>query len=329
MSWLTQLEKDLKGKPLSALDWTIEPGLELKPFYVRGDLPEPALPLLNVPEGGNAWRICERLGAADAGLANARALEALSNGADMLWFDLPKGADAAFLGQLLKDIHLSYIFTVFRSEDALSCRALLPEQPEPFQAVFLESGSVRAGWSDQRPGMHLDGLHRAGLPPGEQLAALMEEAAAALEQWRAEGRGPEFSSSCWVSLPVGDHYLLEIGKLRAFKLLWLRWMESLGWPAQLPHLHVETANAHADVHTNMIAAATQALSAAVAGAHSLRVCPANNGDDGFHRRIARNVQHLLQLESGVDRVADPAAGSYFLEKLTHALADRVGPARHA
>jgi methylmalonyl-CoA mutase len=329
MSWLNQLEKDLKGKPLSALDWTIEPGLELKPFYVREDLSAPALPLLNAPEGGNAWRICERLDAADASLANARALDALANGADMLWFDLPKGVEAAFLDKLLKNIHLSYIFTVFRGEDALSCRALLPEQPEPYEAVFLESHSVRAAWSDQRPGVHLDGLHRAEMPPSEQLAALMEEAAAALEQWRADGRGPEFSGSCWVSLPVGDHYLVEIGKLRAFKLLWLRWMESLGWPAQLPHLHVETTPTHADVHTNMIAAATQALSAAVAGAHSLRVSPANQGEDDFHRRIARNVQHLLQLESGVDRVADPAAGSYFLETLTHALADRVRPVRNA
>jgi methylmalonyl-CoA mutase len=111
--------------------------------------------------------------------------------------------------------------------------------------------------------------------------------------------------------------------LRAFKTLWEKWSASVGADYQLPHLHVETTNAHADEHANMIAAATQALSAAVAGVHSLGVRPANNGSDAFHRRIARNVQHLLQMESGVDRVGDPAAGSYFLEKLTRMFVDAV------
>ena len=39
-------------------------------------------------------------------------------------------------------------------------------------------------------------------------------------------------------------------------------------------------------------------------------------DPAFGRRIARNVQHLLKMESGLDQFPDPAAGSYYVEQLT-------------
>jgi methylmalonyl-CoA mutase len=43
----------------------------------------------------------------------------------------------------------------------------------------------------------------------------------------------------------------------------------------------------------------------------------------FSRRIARNVQHLLKMESAMDEVADPAAGSYYVETLTGQLAEKA------
>jgi methylmalonyl-CoA mutase len=324
MSWLSQLEKDLKGKPLSTLDWTVEPGIVVKPFYTREDFESlpPAGPVR--PDGGNAWRICERLDASDADLANARALEALNYGADMLWFDLPDGTTADHLERLLKGIHLSFVFSAFCTDGPCDgLRTMLPPQTVPYEGVFLEKKNKKALWSDGREGVFLDGRERAGATVQEQLRALMQDAANGFQEWKAGGSAGEFGRSAFVALPVGDHYLVEIAKLRAFKTLWEKWSASVGADYQLPHLHVETTNAHADEHANMIAAATQALSAAVAGVHSLGVRPANNGSDAFHRRIARNVQHLLQMESGVDRVGDPAAGSYFLEKLTRMFVDAV------
>ncbi len=63
------------------------------------------------------------------------------------------------------------------------------------------------------------------------------------------------------------------------------------------------------------------------GADRLTVLPYDAGRESaaqypqaFGRRIARNVQHLLQLESGLGDIADPAAGSYYVEQLTRQLA---------
>ena len=80
----------------------------------------------------------------------------------------------------------------------------------------------------------------------------------------------------------------------------------------------------------MIQSATQAMSAVIGGANRLFVTAADHGNStndsrftdnpDFGPRIARNVQHLLQLESFMDRVIDPGSGSYYIEHLTQLLA---------
>jgi len=75
----------------------------------------------------------------------------------------------------------------------------------------------------------------------------------------------------------------------------------------------------------MIAATTQAMAAALAGVDSIYIRPCNGKEqaDDFTRRIARNVQHILQSESYLNRVVDPSAGSYYIENLTVAIAEKA------
>ena len=77
----------------------------------------------------------------------------------------------------------------------------------------------------------------------------------------------------------------------------------------------------------MIKAATQTMAAAIGGADLIYVLPADYQQKGestsFSRRIARNVQHLLQMESHLDQVIDPAAGSYYIERLTRHLCEEA------
>jgi methylmalonyl-CoA mutase len=72
------------------------------------------------------------------------------------------------------------------------------------------------------------------------------------------------------------------------------------------------------------------MSAVLGGADRLTVLPYDAGREAqatypqaFSRRMARNVQHLLKMESGFDQLADPAAGSYYIETLTRQLAERA------
>ena len=73
-----------------------------------------------------------------------------------------------------------------------------------------------------------------------------------------------------------------------------------------------------------------AMSAVQGGVDRLTVLPYDAGREdkaeypqAFGRRIARNVQQLLKLESGFDQVPDPAAGSYYIENLTRLFAEKA------
>ncbi len=137
-------------------------------------------------------------------------------------------------------------------------------------------------------------------------------------------------------LNIGISYFIEIAKLRAIKLLWGNVLDAYRINEQIlePSVSMPTLNAYVssnthveDVHTNKIRATTQAMSAVLGGVDMLTIAPSDAIQDGestdFSRRIARNVQHLLQMESYLDKVVDPAAGSFYIEKLTNQIAEAV------
>ena len=67
-----------------------------------------------------------------------------------------------------------------------------------------------------------------------------------------------------------------------------------------------------DAYVNMLRGTSEAMSAAVAGVHSLEVLPfdyAFRSPGEFSNRIARNVQSILKEEARFNKIVDPAAGS--------------------
>ena len=78
-----------------------------------------------------------------------------------------------------------------------------------------------------------------------------------------------------------------------------------------------------DAHVNLLRSQTETMSAALAGVDSITVTPFDTPyktPDEFSERIARNQQHLLKEESHLDKVIDPAGGSYYVETITVAIA---------
>lgn len=81
-----------------------------------------------------------------------------------------------------------------------------------------------------------------------------------------------------------------------------------------------------DPYVNMLRGTTEAMSASLAGVHSLEVLPFDTAYESpteFSSRIARNVQLLLKNESHFDNVVDPAGGSYYIENLTQSIAEQA------
>jgi methylmalonyl-CoA mutase len=131
---------------------------------------------------------------------------------------------------------------------------------------------------------------------------------------------------------IGMNFFMEAAKLRAARLLWSRVMEEFE-PKKASSLmlrtHCQTSGVslqEQDPYNNVIRTAYEALSAVLGGTQSLHT---NALDEAialpteFSARIARNTQLILQHETGVTKVVDPLAGSYYVESLTNDLAEKA------
>ena len=134
------------------------------------------------------------------------------------------------------------------------------------------------------------------------------------------------------NLSVSANYFLEIAKLRAARLLWAQIVKAYGPKCDCSAkmtIHAETGSWNKtvyDAYVNMLRTQTEAMSASLGGADSITVLPFNAAyeeSNEFSDRIARNQQLLLKEESHFSKIADPAAGSYYIEELTASIADQA------
>jgi len=131
---------------------------------------------------------------------------------------------------------------------------------------------------------------------------------------------------------IGNNYFMEIAKLRAARLLWAQIVKAFDPKSDksaklIAHSETNTYNkTFYDPYVNMLRTQTEAMSAVLGGADSITVLPFNAifGDTNeFSERIARNQQILLKEEAHLDKIADPGAGSYYIENLTASLAEHA------
>ncbi len=131
---------------------------------------------------------------------------------------------------------------------------------------------------------------------------------------------------------VSANYFLEIAKLRAARMLWAQIVKAYSPKCECSckmTIHAETGSWNKtvyDAYVNMLRTQTEAMSASLGGADSITVLPFNAAYEEsteFSDRIARNQQLLLKEESHFSKIADPAAGSYYIEELTASMADQA------
>jgi len=128
---------------------------------------------------------------------------------------------------------------------------------------------------------------------------------------------------------IGMNFFMEVAKLRAARLLWSTLMVEKFSPQNdrslMLRTHCQTSGVSLtarDPYNNIVRTTVEAMAAALGGTQSLHT---NSFDEAlalpteFSARIARNTQLVLQEETGITRVVDPLAGSYYVESLTSEL----------
>lgn len=134
------------------------------------------------------------------------------------------------------------------------------------------------------------------------------------------------------SFGTGSNYFPEIAKLRAARLLWsvvLNGFKPSNAESAKMNIHCATSEWNKtlyDPYVNLLRTQTEAMSAILGGTDSLTVEPFDavfRHPDEFSERIARNQQLILKEEAYFDKVADPAAGSYYIENLTNLISENA------
>ncbi len=131
---------------------------------------------------------------------------------------------------------------------------------------------------------------------------------------------------------IGMNFFMEVAKLRAGRLLWSELVAQFG-PKEAKSLSLRTHSQTSgwsltaqDPFNNVARTCIEAMAATQGHTQSLHTNALDEAlalPTDFSARIARNTQLLLQQESGTTRPIDPWGGSYYVERLTHQLAERV------
>jgi len=131
---------------------------------------------------------------------------------------------------------------------------------------------------------------------------------------------------------IGMNFFMEVAKLRAARLLWAKIVRGFGAKNSKSmglRTHSQTSGwslTAQDVYNNVTRTCIEAMAATQGHTQSLHTNALDEAlalPTDFSARIARNTQIFLQQESGTCRVIDPWGGSYYVERLTHELAERA------
>ena len=172
----------------------------------------------------------------------------------------------------------------------------------------------------------------AGSTLVQELAFTLSQASEYMAVLADRGLDPSMiQESMRLNLATGPIFYMEIAKFRAARLLWSQLAEGYGIDPSTARitLHATTARWNRtlyDPYVNLLRNTTQAMSAVIGGTDYLTVLPFDDltgTSTSFSRRLARNASIIIREEAYLDKVADPASGSYYLEHLTHQLGERA------
>ena len=204
--------------------------------------------------------------------------------------------------------------------------------PEPSMRIVADIIAYTAQHMPKFNSISISGYHmqEAGATNVQELAFTIADG---IEYVRtAISRGldvDQFAPRLSFFFAIGMNFFMEISKLRAARILWAALMEEKFAPKDKRSLmlrtHCQTSGVSLtskDPYNNVIRTTIEAMSGVLGGTQSLHT---NSFDEAlglptdFSSRIARNTQLVIQEETGITRVVDPLAGSYYVETLTSEL----------
>lgn len=342
--WKQQIQFELKGADYNeTLVWNSPEDIKVKPFYHKDEFEKP----LSVNTKATQFRICQNIFVFDLEKSIERALDTINRGAESIHFTIENNSvDVAKLLEKLPldkiQVYLSLNFLsadfikkaeAFSQEKNATIHILVDpignlakdgnwfgnESQDNFKTLNLLAKEVK-----KTSIISIDGslYQNAGANMVQQIAYTL---AHANEYFN---RISTFNQPVILQMSVGSNYFFEIAKLRATRTLFGLIAKEYGITQDCHILATPTKRNKTlyDYNVNLLRTTTECMSAILGGADSvvnLSYDALYHKDNEFGDRIARNQLLVLKNESYLDKVNNPADGSYYIENLTQQLAEKA------
>jgi methylmalonyl-CoA mutase len=204
--------------------------------------------------------------------------------------------------------------------------------PTPSMRIVADIIAYTAGNMPRYNSISISGYHmqEAGATGVQELAFTLADGIEYVQAAIDSGlEVDQFAPRLSFFFAIGMNFFMEVAKLRAARLLWAELMQERFAPKNDKSLmlrtHCQTSGVSLtslDPYNNVMRTTIEAMAAALGGTQSLHT---NSFDEAlglpteFSARIARNTQLVLQEETGITKVVDPLAGSFYVESLTASL----------
>ncbi len=214
--------------------------------------------------------------------------------------------------------------------DPIGTLASTGKLPASLESALQEAAALARFASEKAPrvrtlSVDTSSYHEAGADAVTEVAIALATGVAYLRALTDAGLSvDDAAKQITFDLSVGRDVFVEIAKLRAARLTWAKVVAACGGSAesQVMVLHARTSlrtKTQRDPWVNLLRGTGESFAAAVAGADAITTLPFDTllgESDEFGARMARNTQELLRHESHINRVVDPAGGSFYVEQLT-------------
>ncbi|UZR92850.1 methylmalonyl-CoA mutase family protein [Chondrinema litorale] len=360
--WKNKIIADLKGKDYAeSLVWQTKEGFEVDPFYNSENLGEAEKNLESIqnsqlntenPEFGyRYWFNMQKIVVKDLEIANKQALKALQNGAEGIVFYLDSILSSDNLTVLLNNIKMQYCPVSFYLKKASG--ELLQNLLNFTKKAGIEkektSGEIICNLSETNEVEFYSVFEQLSLFPGykfqinlgpselsysEETADVLAKVVKLTDSLVERGlTADKVLKQISIGINLRNNYFFEIARMRALRMLYTEIANCYEVEYQASDLTISASTTikideatKEDPYLNMLSNTSQAMSGIIGGCTMLTILPHNEGIeevDEFSMHIARNVSCMLKDESYFDKAVDPAAGSYYLEKLTTQLAEKT------
>ncbi len=311
----------------------------------------------------NEWYVRQNILAEDAAAANAKALDVLNKGIDSLGFKIPgEKVSEEFIATLLNNIECEYIElnvttckchtlelaeilkAYFEKKGYDKAKLVGSIDFDPIEKIVMKGKDATSlldvtaqlveAFKDYPQfrcvTVNSEALNNAGAYIVQELGYALAWGNEYLQLLTDAGVDADLAASkIKFNMGVSENYFMELAKFRAARLLWAQIVKQYAPKCDDSCKMVVNATTSKynqtlfDSYVNLLRSQTEAMSAALAGIHSMVVTPFDapyEQPNDFSERIARNQQLLLKEECHFGAVVDPGAGSYYIEHLTDSLA---------